>query len=877
MISGLRRFFRHERSDIGLEIAFHIETRADDLARLGIDRAQAYQQALAEFGDVKRYQNETARIDRERAREVRMKELVQSVASDLAFAARTLRRAPGFTVVAVLTLALGVGATVAVFSAVSGAILRPLPFSNAARIVHVGEREAGQPGMGSTTSADNAYDWQRMSTSFSAFGLYRTFSMTLTGAGEPTRIDVAEVTPGMFEVFGVRPALGRGIVHADTGVGVLTVANAVVSHDFWRARLGADPNAIGREIQMNFNPVRIVGVLPAGFHGPQRLDRPIWINFVNDTTEGRSARSKNVFALLKPGVTRQQAQAEMTAIARQLEERYPRFNKDMTVAVDDASRLVYGDVQRPLFLLLGASLLVLLIACANISNLLVARGVARGREVAVRVALGAARSRIARQMLTESFVLATLGSLLGVGIAFAAVKTIGAVGPEVFETRPPVVDGRVLAAALALTLVSTFLFGLLPALRSTRPQLYQTLRQSGGVAGGGSRTRGLLALAQFALAVMLLSSSALVLKSFARVMNVEPGVRTENVLYGDVWLPRARYDSGRSTAFYEQLEQRLLATPGVRGVGFASQVPLSGNFDRIGISRISGLPELSGSAAPEGDRYIVNPGYFKTMGVRLLAGRLLSPEDRFESTPVAVVDSVFAKRLATTAGRDVIGLTMKLPAREDMATIVGVVSHVKTYGLDVTSPGQIYMSNAQYRWRWLSVLVKTAGDAASFAPTLGRVVREVDADQPVSNVTTIDRALDRLLRQRRFTVTLLAAFASVAIVLAAIGLYGVIAYGVTQRRRELGVRIALGAPAQAIGRMVVAEGGRIALVGTIIGGVAALASGRVLSTLLFEVEPTDPIVFIGVGLSLIGVAVLACLVPARRAMRVDAAEVLRGD
>ena len=875
MIPGLRRFFRHERSDIELEIAFHIETRADDLARLGIDRAQAYQQALAEFGDIKRYHSETARIDRERAREVRMRELLQSVGSDLAYAARTLRRSPGFTVVAVLTLALGIGATVAVFSAVSGAILRPLPFANADRIVHVGEREEGQPGVGGTTSAPNAYDWQRMSKSFAAFGLYRTFSMTLTGAGEATRIDVAEVTPGMFAVFGVRPAMGRAIVDADTGVGVLTVANAVVSHDFWRTRLGADPNAIGRQIQMNFNPVRIVGVLPAGFHGPQRLDRPVWLNFVNDTTEGRAGRSKNVFALLKPGVSREQAQLEMTAIARELAQRYPQENKDMTVSVDDAARIVYGDVKRPLYLLLGASLLVLLIACANISNLLVARGVARGREVAVRAALGAGRGRIARQMLTESLVLAAGGAVIGVLLAFGAVKIMARLGPRLFETRPPEVDGLVLAAALALTLVSTLFFGLLPALRSARPQLFDTLRQSTRIAGGGTRTRRALALAQFALAVVLLSASALVLKSFARVMNVEPGVRTERMLYGDVWLPRVRYDSSRSTAFYARLEERLVATPGVRAVGFTSQVPMSGNFDRIGITRIGGRPLLSGNDAPEADRYVVSPGYFRTMGIRLLAGRYLSPDDRYENAPVAVVDEVFARRAFGDA--DPIGQTMKLPIREEMATIVGVVSHVKTYGLDVASPGQIYMSNAQYRWRWLAVVVETAGDAAAFAPTLGRVVREIDPDQPVANVSTVEAALDRLLRQRRFTMTLLAAFAGVAIVLAAIGLYGVIAYGVTQRRRELGVRMALGAPARAIGRMIVAEGGKIAVVGTVIGSIAAVAGGRVLSSLLFEVDPDDPMVFTTVALVLVGVALLACVVPARRAMRVDAAEVLRGD
>jgi putative ABC transport system permease protein len=302
---------------------------------------------------------------------------------------------------------------------------------------------------------------------------------------------------------------------------------------------------------------------------------------------------------------------------------------------------------------------------------------------------------------------------------------------------------------------------------------------------------------------------------------------------------------------------------------------MSGNFDRIGISRIGGRPQLAGNEAPEADRYVVTPGYFQTMGIRLVTGRYLSSDDRYENAPVAVVDEVFARRAFGDA--DPIGQTIKLPIREEMATVVGVVSHVKTYGLDVASPGQIYMSNAQYRWRWLAVVVHTTGDAAAFAPTLSRVVRAIDPDQPVANVTTVEAALDRLLRQRRFTVSLLGAFAGVAIVLATIGLYGVIAYGVTQRRRELGVRMALGAPAGAIGRMVLAEGGRIALAGAVIGSAAALLGGRALSALLFEVTPSDPLVFTAVPLVLVGIALLACLAPARRAMSVDAADVLRSD
>jgi predicted permease len=382
-------------------------------------------------------------------------------------------------------------------------------------------------------------------------------------------------------------------------------------------------------------------------------------------------------------------------------------------------------------------------------------------------------------------------------------------------------------------------------------------------------------LAQLALAVVLLTASALVIKSFTRVMRVEPGVETENMLYGDVWLPRLRYDSTRSIVFYAELERRIAATPGVLAVGLTSQVPFSGYLDRVSVSKFGGRPEINGNDAPEGDRYVVSPSYFHAMGIRLIKGRVLTPDDRFEGAPVAVVDEAFAKR--AFGDDDPIGQTMKLPLRKEFATVVGVVRHVKTYGLDVTSPGQIYMSNAQYPWRWLAVVVHTSGDAALFAPTLQRAVLSVDPDQPVSNLSTMSKALGDLLKARRFALMLLGAFAAVAIVLAAIGLYGVIAYGVTQRRRELGVRVALGAQSREIAGMVVAEGARIAVLGALVGGIGALAVAKLLSSLLFEVNPRDPLVLTSVSLGLMAVALLACALPAWRATQVDASEVLRGD
>jgi len=480
-----------------------------------------------------------------------------------------------------------------------------------------------------------------------------------------------------------------------------------------------------------------------------------------------------------------------------------------------------------------------------------------------------------RQLLTESALLAAIGSVVGVAIAALATKRLIDLGPALFRTRPPELDVGVLAIAVVLSVATTLLFGLLPALRGAPRDPQATLRASSGRVSGGqtARTRNALAVVQLSLAVVLISASALVIKSFMRVLSVEPGIRGDHLLTMSVSLPRARYDSAKSTIFYEQLRQRLAASPEVRGVAFTSLVPFSGDFDRVTINKFGSGPERLGKEEAEGDRYVVSPSYFETMGVRLVRGRLLTADDRYDAPVVCVVDEVFAKR--TWGDVDPIGKQMKLPIREELATVVGVVTHVKTYGLDITSPGQIYMSNAQYQWRWMSMVIRTTGDPAAFAPSAARAIHELDRDQPVSFVRTMDEYMDNLLRSRRFTLSLLGAFASVAVVLAVVGLYGVIAYGVSQRRREFGVRVALGAQTRQIGRMVLAEGARVAVAGVIVGGAAALAMGRFLSALLFEVRPADPLALVGAAVLFGLVALAACAVPAWRAARVDLMEALR--
>jgi putative ABC transport system permease protein len=707
-------------------------------------------------------------------------------------------------------------------------------------------------------------------------GIVSNASPTLTGHGDAARIPSALVSASMFDVFGIRMHLGRPILDSDNQRGATPVT--VLAYEFWQSRFGGDPAIVGKSIQLNAVPVQIVGVLPKGFSGPGRLDRALWSNFIPSRSDGRGGRSKEVYALLRPGITDAQAQHEMIRIAEELAAEYPNSNKDQTVIVDPLSDRVIADVKRPLYTLLGAAFFVLLIACANLSNLLLARGTSRAREIAVRSALGAGRARIARQLLTESMLLAALGAALGVAIAGAAIRALLVVGPILFASRPPTLSPLVLTVSTAVSCATVLLFGLLPALRTAPRDPQSALRNaSTRVVGGRGSLRVALAVAQLSLAVVLLSACTLVIKSFVHVLEVDAGIRRENLLTMSLTLPAAKYDSLKSTVFYEQVASQVRQIPGVKDVAVTSLVPFGGSFDRVGISQIAGEPDRIGADLPLGDRYVVSPTYFRTMGVRLVKGRLIEANDRIEMPTVCVVDEVFARR--AFGGREAIGRQIKIPgpSRADYATIVGIVTHVKTYGLDVESPGQIYLSNEQFPWRFSSMVVRTTDDPKRIAPAITRIVHGLDADQPVSNVATMNELMSELLRGRRFILILLSSFAVVAVTLAAIGLYGVIAYGVSQRHRELGVRLALGAQRSQIARMIVGEGGRIAIAGAALGTLASAVTGRFIGSFLFEAKPIDVSVYSIVVAGLIAVAIIACLVPAHRATKVDAAEVLRGD
>jgi putative ABC transport system permease protein len=535
--------------------------------------------------------------------------------------------------------------------------------------------------------------------------------------------------------------------------------------------------------------------------------------------------------------------------------------------------LVIGSNTRSwVLLLMLASALVLLIACANTSNLLIARGAYRAKEFAIRTALGTTRARMIRQLLTESVVLGVAGAVLGVAIATWGVRTLMGLAPELIRQQQVTVDATVLTFALLSALGAAIAFGLLPAFRAGRADVQHTLREEGrGSTSARARTlRRSLAVVQLSLALSLVLSAGLLIKSFARVLQVNPGIRPENLLSFSMGLPTAKYDREALPRFYEEAVRRAAATPGVIDAAVASIVPFSGGWDRIGVD--TGTAQLAGADLPEGDRYIVSPSYFRTMGIPLRQGRTFGPTD-LSGPPVAVVDDVFARKVARNGSA--LGVRIGVPGRDTMATIIGVVGHVKHYGLDAESGGQIYVSHLQYPWRWLSLIARTQRDPLALTTAMRGVIRSLDPDQPISDVRTVEAYMADRTAARRFVLALLGAFAAIALLLASVGLYGVIAYNIAQRRREFGIRLALGATPRSLVRMVMQEGGSVVALGVSIGIVLAWAGARLLTSLLFGVRALDPTVLLAAAAFLTGIAAIAVWVPARRAARADPLETLQ--
>jgi putative ABC transport system permease protein len=799
---------------------------------------------------------------------------------DLRYAARLQRKNPGFTIIAIIALALGIGANTAIFSVVNTVLLRPLPYKDPERLVMVWEdaTKSGYPR--DTPAAANFVDWRDQSQNFEGMAAIADESFNLTGSGDPERLEGRRVSANMFPLLGVDPQIGRVFTAAEDQPGAQRVV--VLSYALWQRRFGGDPGIIGQSLTLNGESHVVVGVMPARFQFPSSDDQA-WVPIALTQQEAgnRNRHYLEVVGRLRPGVSLAQAQSEMSTIAARLQQQYPQSNAELGAVVQPLQEHLVGDIKPALLVLLGAVGLVLLIACANVANLLLARAAVRQKEIAVRVALGAKRSRLIRQFLTESVLLSTLGGVVGLAIAYGGLILLKAFIPEnISQAREISIDLKVLAFTFLVSVATGLIFGLAPAIQAARFNQIDTLKEGGrdaATGGSGKRLRGLLVTAEVAISLVLLIGAGLLINSFLRLRNVDPGFRTDNLLTMKIVLPEPKYEEmERRSAFYTELVNRVQSLAGVRSAAVTSNLPLyrQGNSISIGIE---GQP-----APPPGQERIIvtriiSPRYFDTMSIPVLQGRGLTEQDT-ETTPnVVVISETMARRY--WPGEDAIGKRIavgRIRKPADWIQVVGVAKDVRQFELNAEPKPQMYLTYRQAGFfDSRDLVVKTDVDPASMAATVRKAVWEIDKDQPVSNIQTMDQILADSIARQRFSMLVLAIFAAVALVLAGVGIYGVMSYSVAQRTHEIGIRMALGAQTGAVLKLAVGYGMKLVIAGIAIGLIAAFALTRVMSTLLFGVTATDPTTFTLISLLLIGVAVLASYVPARRATRVNPIIALR--
>jgi putative ABC transport system permease protein len=798
---------------------------------------------------------------------------------DLRFALRSLRVNPGFTVVALLTVALGIGVNTAIFSIVYGVLLRPLPYAEPGGLVTVWENHEQRDGpVAEWTGRSTFSDWRERNRTFDGMAAITGWAPNLTGSDRPEVLAGAAVSPGYFSILGVGAAVGRTFLPEEEAPDNSDVV--VLSHELWQRRFGADPELLGQSLMLNGQSRTVIGILRPGFRPPIAAGAEIWTPLpIDPTREDRGGYFLRVVGRLGAGVTQAAALADMGRVASGIAQENPVDYRDVGVTLTPLRDTVVGPVRTALWVLLGAVGLVLLIACANVANLLLARASVRERELAVRAALGAARARLARQLLTESVVLAVAGGVLGLGLGVWGTEILVRFAPAGMPRVSEIgLHPTVFVFALAASILTGLLFGLAPALSLSKSGASGALREGarGSSSGAGARLRGGLVVVELAMGMAVLVAAGLLLRSFVQIQSVDPGFRVENTLSARILLPSARYPDLASTAtFWRQLEERLRTRPGVREVGAATVLPLSGNINDISFGIEGRLPPEG--QEPAADFWRATAGFFHAWGIPLSRGRFFEKSDRDGGLPVALISQSLAD--VHFVNEDPIGKRIKVGGVRDPEstwwTIVGVVGTVRTRSLTQVPEPEIFVPVAQRIGRALSLVVSTDGEPTALAADLRETVWSLDPDLPVSQLASLEDVFAASIGSQRFMSWLLGAFAGLALVLAAVGIYGVMAFMVGRRTREIGIRMALGArPADAL-RVVMGRGLRLTALGLALGLVGALAASRALSTLLFEVAPTDPVTLITVSVLLAGTALFACFWPARRATRVDPIETLR--
>jgi putative ABC transport system permease protein len=869
------------------ELSQHLEEQYEDTFRGATTEEEALESVLHSL-DQSNLIGELTRVERRASAdhvplgEPRRSNMFSDLGQDLRYGLRVMTKSPAFTAIAVLALALGIGANTAIFSVVNAILLRPLPFKNPDQLVLVWEEATHMGFPKNTPSPANFLDWREQNTVFSGMAAMGMRSFNLTGAGEPERLDGRRVSANMFNLLGVQAILGRTFVADEDQPGTRV---ALLNETLWKRRFGGDPSVIGRAVMLNGESYTVVGVLPQNVRLPAygSWHDQVWVPlaFPPEEATNRGNHFLQVIARMKPAIGLKEATAEMETIAARLAQQYPDYNTRIGASVNPLHEEVVGDMKPALLILLGAVAFVLLIACANVANLLLARAAVRQKEIALRLALGASQARLTKQLLVESVMLSLLGGVVGLALAYAGLQVLTRfIPPDLAQATAINIDAKVMAFTIVVALLTGIVFGLAPATQASHFNLNDTLKEGGrdmGAGARGKRLRSLLVIGEVAVSFILLIGAGLLINSFMHLRNLDPGFRADHLLGLNVDLSRTKYpDTPRRVTFFDEVVRRIQALPGVQSVAIAGNLPLTYNGDSMPIG-VEGLPDPPPDQRPDIIFRAIGPGYFSTMGIPLVRGRDFTEQDTADTDFGVVVSEKTARHYWPDT--DPIGKRLKggsTTSEGPWRTVIGVVKDVRQNDFVAEPKMQMYFTYRQLKSLVPNALVvRTAVDPMSLAPSVRNAIWSVDKDQPVSNINAMDDVVSRAVSRQRFSMLLLAIFAGLALVLAAVGIYGVMSYSVAQQTRDIGIRMALGAQRSDVLKMTVMQGLRLVAIGLVIGMAAAFVLTRVMASLLFGISATDPVTFLTIALLLLAVAALASYIPALRATRVDPMIALR--